>query len=117
MAGAPIETSQKTTFKFGTITFRATGVKVNGSVNETDVSTLDLDEGSMRVYQVSPLVDGDTVSCSFYGVERPDQTGPQTIECEKFNITGKAICTKFTNEAKVGEMITGDAEFRLMGAG
>jgi len=116
MAGTPIETSQGTTMTFGAITFRATMVKVNGQVNEIDVSTLDLEDGSMRVYETAPLVDGDTVSCQFFGVERPDQTAPQTIACAKFGITGKAICTKFSNEAKVGEKITGDAEFRLMGS-
>lgn len=113
MAGTPIETSQGTSMEFAGVKFRATMVKVSGSVNETDVSTLDLDDGSMRAYQTSPLVDGDTISCAYFGVERPNMSGPQDITCAKFNISGKAICTKWSNEAKVGEMITGDAEFRL----
>jgi hypothetical protein len=117
MAGAPIETSQGTNFKFGSITFRATEVKVNRSVNEIDTSTLSVPEGGMRVYQNAPLVDGDTVNCQFFGVEAPDQTAAQTIEYTPFGVTGKAICTKFSNVAKVGEMITGDAEFRLVGEG
>jgi hypothetical protein len=113
MAGKPVESSQGTSMKFGTIEFRATMVKVSDSVNEKDTSTLDMVDGSMRRYTTSPLVDGKTVSCQYFGPESPDMTGPQDIECATFGISGKAICTKFSNEAKVGEYITGDAEFRL----
>jgi hypothetical protein len=109
----PIPDSQGTTFEFNGVTFLATNVKVGGSVTEVDASTLDLPSGSMRAYQPAPLVDGDTVSCTYYGTERPDQKTTHPISCEKLGITGNALCTKWENEAKVGELLSGSAEFRM----
>jgi hypothetical protein len=112
-----IATSQGTTFSFNSVTFSATNVKVSKSVNEVDVSTLDLTAGSMRTYQVAPLVDGDVISLTYFGATRPDMTGAHAITCETLGISGTAICTKFSADAKVGELLMGDAEFRLVSTG
>jgi hypothetical protein len=109
----PIPDSQGTTFEFNGVVFLATNVKCSGSVNEIDASTLDLPSGSMKAYQPAPLVDGDTVSCTYYGTQRPDQTDTHTISCLSLGISGKALCTKWENEAKVGELLSGSAEFRM----
>jgi hypothetical protein len=112
----PIPDSQGTQFKFNGVAFLATNVKVMGSVSEIDASTLDLASGSMRAYQPSPLVDGDTVSCTYYGTQRPDQSAVHAIECDTLGISGNALCTKWENEAKVGELLAGSAEFRMSAA-
>ena len=109
----PIPDSQGTTFTFNGQEFEATMVKTSSSVNELDASTLKLPSGSMRAYQPAPLVDGDTISCQYFGIEKPDMATVHDIACATLGITGKALCTKFENEVKVGELITGSAEFRL----
>jgi hypothetical protein len=110
-----IADSQGTTFTFNAIAFLATNVKVMSSVNEIDASTLDLASGSMRAYQPAPLKDGDTVSCQYFGTQRPAMDKNYAIACAKLGISGNALCTKWENEAKVGELLTGSAEFRLSG--
>ena len=110
---AAIPDSQGTTFTFNAVAFLATNVKVMSSVNEIDASTLDLASGSMRAYQPAPLKDGDMVSCQYFGTQRPPMDKNYAIACAKLGITGNAICTKWENEAKVGELLTGSAEFRL----
>jgi hypothetical protein len=111
----PIPDSQGTTFTFNGVAFLATNVKVMSSVNEIDASTLDLESGSMRAYQPAPLKDGDMVSCQFFGMTQPPMDKNYTIACATLGISGEALCTKWENEAKVGELLTGSAEFRLSG--
>lgn len=112
---AAIADSQGTTFTFNAVAFLATNVKVMSSVNEIDASTLELASGSMRAYQPAPLKDGDMVSCQYFGTEKPAMDKNYTLECAKLGISGEALCTKWENEAKVGELLTGSAEFRLSG--
>jgi len=109
----PIPDSQGTLFTFNAIPFLATGIKCSGTVSEIDASTLDLKSGSMKAYQPAPLVDGDMVSCTYYGTQRPAQDKVYEIECDKLGISGFALCTKWENEAKVGELLSGSAEFRM----
>jgi hypothetical protein len=109
----PIADSQGTTFTFNSVAFLATNIKVMSSVSEIDASTLALASGSMRAYQPAPLVDGDTVSCQYFGVQKPAMDKVYAIECDTLGISGNALCTKWENEAKVGELLTGSAEFRM----
>jgi hypothetical protein len=111
----PIPDSQGTTFTFNSVAFLATNVKVMSSVNEIDASTLELTSGSMRAYQPAPLKDGDMVSCQYFGTQKPPMDKNYTLTCAKLGISGTALCTKWENEAKVGELLTGSAEFRLSG--
>ena len=110
---SPIPDAQGLIFTFNAINFLATNVKTMASVNEIDASTLDIPNGQGRYYQPAPLKDGDTVSCQFFGTTKPLMDKNYKLVCAKLGLNSDALCTKWELEAKVGELLTGSAEFRL----
>lgn len=93
--------------------FKATQVKVARSREKKNVATLDQADGQIMKYAVAPLLEGDTITLTFFGKSAPDTSAVHSLVCEKFGINGSALCVKFDAEAKVGEYITANAEFHM----
>jgi hypothetical protein len=121
----PIESSQGTTMTFGGTEFSATNIKVKftgkGYDQRVDVSTLDLSDGSDKVYENPPLFDYGSegrkieISCTFLGISEPNTEDEQTLVCSKFGLNTLARCTEFELEAAVSEKIKGSATFVIPG--
>lgn len=84
-----------------------TGADPNSSANKRDASTLDLADGSTRVYVAAPLLDvspGEingktvTVSIAYLG------TGPQTVGSTTTAMGYELKCTASEVEYAVGEL-------------
>lgn len=127
--------SQGTTFEFDGSTYQCTDIQVSSSApepkdasdpteggNKVDVSTLDLADGSLRVYQTAPLLepteatdDEDnpivttTVTITFRGAEAPPcgVTGTLTTT----DASGDFKCTESSLQRRVGEFVEGQATF------
>jgi hypothetical protein len=110
-----IADSQGTTFTFGGATFVAKNVKVKRSQAYIDVTPLSAAAGSTRWLQKSPLVDGDEISCEYWGTTAPSRGASAAIGCDKLGVSGNAVCEEFELTAAVGELIVGTATFKLTG--
>jgi hypothetical protein len=111
----PIAVSQGTTFSFNSVEFTARNVKVKRSRAYIDVTPLSAAAGSTRVLQASPLVDGDEISCEYWGTTAPTRGTAAAITCATLGISGNAVCEEFELTAAVGELIVGTATFKLTG--
>jgi hypothetical protein len=107
--------SQGTTFTFNSVDFVAKNVKVKRSRELIDTTSLSAAAGSTRIQQAAPLVDGDEISCEYWGTTAPARGTAAAITCSKLAITGSAFCTDFELTAAVGELIVGNATFKLTG--
>jgi hypothetical protein len=107
--------SQGTTFTYNAVPFVARNVKVKRSRALIDVTALDAASGSMRVQQASPLVDGDVITCEYWGTTAPARGSSAAIACAKLGISGSAFCEEFELTAQVGELLVGTASFKLTG--
>lgn len=127
--------SQGTTFTFDGDTYQCLDIQVSSKApepkdesdptaggNKVDVSTLDLADGSLRVYQQAPLLeptenldDEDnpivttTVTIAFRGDERP--VAGLTATLVTTDATGTFKCTESGLTRKVGEFVEGSATF------
>ena len=110
-----IADSQGTTFTFNSVTFVAKNVKVKRSQAYVDVTPLSATAGSTRVLQAAPLVDGDQITCEYMGTTAPARGTASAITCSTLGITGNAVCEDFELTAAVGELIMGNATFKLTG--
>jgi hypothetical protein len=110
-----IADSQGTTFTFNSVTFVAKNVKVKRSQAYVDVTPLSATAGSTRVLQAAPLVDGDQITCEYMGTTAPARGTASAITCSTLGITGSAVCEDFELTAAVGELIMGNATFKLTG--
>lgn len=135
-SGSPaFPSSQGTTFVFDGDEFQCLEIQVSSSApepkdasdpteggNKVDVSTLDLADGSFRVYQTAPLLepteavdDEDnpivttTVTISFRGDTRP--TAGVTATLTTTDETGEFKCTESSIQRRVGEFVEGSATF------
>ena len=108
-----IEDSQGTTFTFNSVDFKARNVKVKRSQAFEDVTPLSQAAGTYRKMQKKPLKDGDEITCEYWGVTAPPQTDKYAIACATLGISGHAICEDFELTAAVGELIVGNATFRI----
>lgn len=115
MPDPAIADSQGTTFIFGGATFLAKNVKVKRSRAYIDVTPLSAASGTTRKLQASPLVDGDEISCEYWGTTAPSRGEPAAIACSTLGVSGNAVCEEFELTAAVGELIVGTATFRLVG--
>lgn len=111
----PVADSQGTTFTFNNVTFTARNVKVKRTQAYVDVTPLSAAAGSTRQMQAAPLVDGDQITCEYWGTTAPSRGTSATIACATLGISGNAVCEDFELTAAVGELITGNATFRLVG--
>lgn len=129
----PFPSSQGTTFSFGDWVGKCIDIEVDDSAPEpestsdptagkTDVSTLDLANGSEMVYQTNPLKeptavtddDGNvkvttTVTISFRGATKPPAGVEDTLTTT--DASGTFRCTKSTISRKVGAFVEGSATF------
>lgn len=110
-----IADSQGTTFTFNSVTFTARNVKVKRSQSYVDVTPLSATAGSTRVLQKAPLVDGDEISCEYWGTTAPVRGTIAAISCSTLGVSGNAVCEEFELTAAVGELIVGTATFKLTG--
>ena len=111
----PIPTSQGTEFTFNAVVFTAKNVKVKRSQSYVDVTPLSATAGSTRQLQASPLVDGDQITCEYWGTTAPSRGTSAAISCQTLGISGNAVCEDFELTAAVGELIVGNATFKLTG--
>lgn len=133
--------SQGTTFEFDGDEYQCLEIQVSSSApepkdasdpteggNKVDVSTLDLADGSYRVYQTSPLLeptentdDQDnpivttTVTISFRGDSRPAAGVTATLSTT--DASGEFKCTESSIQRRVGEFVEGSATFVSVPAG
>jgi hypothetical protein len=110
-----IADSQGTTFTFNSVTFVAKNVKVKRTASYVDVTPLSATAGSTRVLQVAPLLDGDQITCEYWGTTAPSRGTAAAIACSTLGISGSAVCEDFELTAAVGELIVGNATFKLTG--
>lgn len=108
-----IPDSQGTTFTYNSVEFTAKQVKVKRSNATVDVTPLSQAAGTMRLLQSAPLKDGDEISCEYWGTTAPVVGQKQAIACSKLGISGNAFCEEFELTAQVGELIVGNATFKL----
>ena len=111
----PVADSQGTTFTFNSVTFTAKNVKVKRTASYVDVTPLSATAGSTRVLQVAPLLDGDQITCEYWGTTAPARGTAAAIACSTLGISGQAVCEDFELTAAVGELIVGNATFKLTG--
>lgn len=125
---APYESAQGTTFSFDGDTYACTNIRVSvansegggGTNGKIDVSTLDLADGSARVFQDPPLVDPNspvadedgnqtTVTISFFGTTQP--VVGVTASLATTGVSGDFKCTQSELEYAVGDIVKGTATF------
>ena len=111
----PVADSQGTTFTFNSVTFVAKNVKVKRTASYVDVTPLSATAGSTRVLQAAPLVDGDQITCEYFGTTAPARGTAAAITCSTLGISGQAVCEDFELTAATGELIMGNATFKLTG--
>lgn len=111
----PVADSQGTTFTFNSVTFTARNVKVKRTQSYVDVTPLSATAGSTRQLQAAPLVDGDQITCEYWGTTAPARGTSSSITCSTLGISGNAVCEDFELTAAVGELIVGNATFKLTG--
>lgn len=132
----PFTSAQGTTFSFDGDEYQCTNIRVavanseggggGGSNNKIDVSTLDLADGSARVFQDPPLLDPNspaadeegnqtTVTISFFGSTQPAAGTTGTLATA--GISGEFKCTQSELEYAVGDIVKGTATFVSAPAG
>jgi hypothetical protein len=67
------------------------------------------------VLQAAPLADGDVITLEYWGTTAPARGTSSSIACTKLAISGNAFCEEFELTAQVGELIVGNASFKLTG--
>jgi len=119
----PFEASQGISFTFSGTKFTANQISVSKRASELDVTSLESPNGSYRSYRISPIRDGDELKVEFVGLTLPQMTATGQIT---WNVDGTgsnaaftagiptaALCTSADITAQVGELIRGNASFRL----
>lgn len=117
------ESSQGIGFKFSGVAYTASQISLSKQVSEIDVTSLDSPHGSYRSYRAAPIREGDELSLEFIGLTLPQQTATGaivwTIDGSGSNaaftagLPTAALCTSASVTAQVGELIRGNASFRL----
>lgn len=117
------ESSQGIKFAFGGVVYTASQISLSKQVSEIDVTSLDSPHGSYRAYRAAPIREGDELSLEFIGLTLPTQTVTAqitwTIDGSGSNaaftagLPTAALCTSASVTAQVGELIRGNATFRL----
>lgn len=117
------EVSQGIGFAFSGVKYTANSISVSKKVSEIDVTSLADPNGSYRSYRAAPIRDGDELQVDFVGLTLPQMTATGsitwTIDGSGSNagfttgIPTAALCTSASISAKVGELISGSATFRL----
>lgn len=113
-SGAADYSAQGSTFTFNSITYKATSVSFKASAPELDVTDLSTAAGGERSYIAPILHEGAEVDVEFYGKTAPVKGTKAAISFTGIDaVDGQAICKSVDISAKVGEIVTGKASFRL----
>lgn len=117
------ESAQGIGFTFSGTEFLLTSLSFSKSVNEIDVTSLKNKLGEFRSYRVAPIREGDEMQVEFFGMTFPQMTATGTIvwtiDASGSNAaltTGLptvALCTSASLTAAAGELLKGNATFRL----
>jgi hypothetical protein len=112
--------AQGSTFTFDGDEYRVVSVKFDQKGGEDDITDMSVPAGQYRKYASKPIKDGAEVSIEFWGTTTPTVLTTGTIAFTKTGggealsgLSGTAICTSISLDAKVGELIKGTASFRL----
>jgi hypothetical protein len=111
----PIASSQGTTFTFNGVAFVAKNVKVKRTQSYFDVTSLAAADGSTRILQSASVAEGHQITCEYWGTTAPARGQSAAIVCSTLGISGNAVCEDFELTAAVGELIVGNATFKLTG--
>jgi hypothetical protein len=111
----PIASSQGTTFTFNGVAFVAKNVKVKRTQSYVDVTSLAAADGSTRILQSASVAEGHQITCEYWGTTSPARGQAAAISCATLGISGNAVCEDFELTAAVGELIVGNATFKLTG--
>ena len=57
----------------------------------------------------------DQITCEYWGTTAPARGTSAAIACATLGISGNAVCEDFELTAAVGELIVGNATFKLTG--
>jgi hypothetical protein len=110
-----VASSQGTTFTFNGVAFVAKNVKVKRTQSYVDVTSLAAADGSTRILQSASVAEGHQITCEYWGTTAPARGTAAAISCETLGISGNAVCEDFELTAAVGELIVGNATFKLTG--
>lgn len=101
------------------VTVEAPGADTSSTANKIDASTLDLADGSNRVYVDSPLKDvgagadenglKTTITVSFLSDEPPVAGDEYAISVG--DVSGTFVCTQSEMEYPVGDLVKGTATY------
>ena len=110
-------TAAGTTFSFSGTTYGCSSISTSSKGAEVDISDLSLALNSDRKYDVSSLRDGDEVSVDLVGTSGPPTVGAKGAVAVGgtggMAVSGTGICTASNVSAKVGDLISSTASFRL----
>jgi hypothetical protein len=110
-----VASSQGTTFTFNGVAFVAKNVKVKRTQSYVDVTSLAAADGSTRILQSASVSEGHQVTCEYWGTTAPARGQSAGIVCSTLGVSGNAVCEDFELTAAVGELIVGNATFKLTG--
>lgn len=106
-----VQDSQGTTFTFNGTSFIAKNVKVKTSKGVFDTTSLSSTSG-FRAYQGSSLQDVE-ISCEYWGNTQPATGTRAAFTCSLAGSGSFAVCESFELTATVGELIVGNATFKV----
>jgi len=119
----PFESSQGIDFKFGGQSYTANQIQVSQNVSEIDVTSLSDKTGSFRSFRPASIREAPELQIDFVGMTLPQMTATAqiswTIDSSGSNaaftagLPTAALCTSASVTAAVGELIRGQATFRL----
>lgn len=117
------ESSQGIDFKFSGQSFTANSIQMSKSLAEIDVTSLSDPTGSYRSFRPAPIIDAPELQIDFVGLSLPQMTATGAITWTvaasgsnagfTANMPTVALCTSASVTAAVGELIKGQATFRL----
>jgi hypothetical protein len=94
--------------------YLCTDIDFSESGQEIDITDLSVPSGSYRKYAPACIRDGAEVQIEFWGKVPPPLLVKEDIYFPGIDqIDGKAICTKRNIKASVGQIVKGNATFRL----
>jgi hypothetical protein len=119
----PFESSQGIDFKFSGQSFTANSIQISNQVSEIDVTSLSDPTGSFRSFRPASIREAPELQIDFVGMTLPQQTATGlinwTVAASGSNaaftagLPTVALCTSASVTAAVGELIKGQATFRL----
>jgi hypothetical protein len=103
--------SQGTSFVFAGSTYTATNVQISASTNELDGSHIGQASGAKRLLQAAALQEADEVTLDYFGTTLVARGSTGTITIGAY--TGTATCYSSSITYAVGELVKGNASFKV----